>query len=237
MSGNLFITGNSSGLGLGLTEAFLENDWQVYGMSRRGCKELAGNLIDIQCDLNDLTAIPTALEKLTQGVQHFDLVILNAGMLGPIEDLSKTSMDTIESVMQVNVWSNKVILDWLLASGISIDQIVLISSGAATNGNRGWGAYSLSKSTLNMLTKLYAHEFTDTHLCALAPGLIDTQMQDFLCDPEKVDEFLYSSVKKLRSARNTPAMPTPLEAAWQIINVLPQIRSLPSGKFADMRTL
>lgn len=237
MSGTLFITGNSSGLGRGLTQAFLQSGWHVYGMSRRGCEGLEGDLNDIQCDLGDLDSIVPALDQLTQTTRHFDLVILNAGLLGPIQDLSQTPIETIETLMRVNVWSNKVILDWLLQSKTSVDQIVLISSGAAVNGNRGWGGYSLSKSTLNMLTNLYAPEFPNTHLCALAPGLVDTKMQDYLCDPEKVDDDIYTSVKKLRSARHTEAMPQPLDAAWQIINVLPQLRSLPSGKFADIRTL
>ena len=76
--------------------------------------------------------------------------------------------------MKINVWSNKVICDWLLKSIPEIYQIVFMSSGAAVNGNRGWGSYSLSKATLNMLAKLYAAEAKQTHFSALAPGLVDT---------------------------------------------------------------
>ncbi|WP_428606854.1 SDR family NAD(P)-dependent oxidoreductase [Sedimenticola sp.] len=237
MSRTVLITGNSSGLGRGLTEAYLEKGWEVYGVSRRGCTDLGGKLKDIRCDLTDYEAVPLAMENLLMGISHLDLVILNAGVLGKMQDLADTPLQDIQPVMDANVWSNKVLLDWLLGSGIRIDQIVLISSGASINGSRGWGAYALSKATLNMLTQLYAHEFPHTHLTALAPGLVDTAMQDVLCDPAQVDETRFPSVAKLRAARDTADMPKPGEAGQRIAEAIPGLKQLPSGSFADIRTL
>jgi len=237
MSRTVLITGNSSGLGRGLTEIYLERGWEVYGVSRRGCSGLTGKLKDIHCDLTDFEAVPLAMETLLMGIGHLDAVYLNAGILGTMQDMHESSLEEIRQVMDANVWSNKVLLDWLLGSGIRIDQIVLISSGAAVNGNRGWGAYSISKAALNMLTQLYAHEFPHTHLCALAPGLIDTAMQDVLCDPQQVDENRFPSVARLRAARHTPDMPQPREAGQLIADALAQLKQLPSGSFADIRTV
>jgi len=237
MSRTVLITGNSSGLGHGLTEVYLDKGWEVYGVSRRGCTDLPGKLKDVRCDLTDYEAVPLALETLLMGIGHLDVVILNAGILGKVQDMADSSLTDIQQVMDANVWSNKVLLDWLLKSGIRIDQIVLISSGAAINGNRGWGAYALSKATLNMLTQLYAHEFPHTHLIALAPGLVDTAMQDVLCDPVQVDEDQFPSVGKLRAARETPAMPKPREAGQLIVDAIPGLKQLPSGSFADIRSL
>lgn len=238
MSKTVLITGNSSGLGHGLTEAYLGRGWEVYGVSRRGCTDLTHHkLKDVRCDLTDFESIPAAMESLLMGISHLNAVILNAGILGKVQDMADSSLEDIRQVMDANVWSNKVLLDWLLYSGIRIDQIVLISSGASINGNRGWGAYALSKATLNMLTQLYAHEFPHTHLVALAPGLVDTAMQDVLCDPAQVDEEHFPSVGKLRAARETPAMPKPREAGELIADAIPGLRQLPSGSFADIRTL
>ena len=139
---NLLITGNSSGLGYGLTEEYLSRGYAVYGLSRRGCQGLDGKLADVHCDLADFGAIDPALDVLLGDVAALDLVILNAGVLGEIKDLQDTSLDEIRRVMDINVWANKVILDWLIHSGKPVQQIVMISSGAAVNGNRGWGAYA-----------------------------------------------------------------------------------------------
>ncbi len=72
-------------------------------------------------------------------------------------------------------------MDWLLEWGRPVRQVIMVSSGATVLGNKGWGAYALSKAGLNMLARLYDHEFPDTHISALAPGLIDTAMMDYLC--------------------------------------------------------
>lgn len=237
MAGKVLITGNSSGLGRGFTEVCLGQGWTVYGVSRRGCSDLGGVLHDVRCDLADPDAVVPALEQLLAGVECLDLAILNAGALGPIRDLAATPVATVEEVMRINVWANKRILDWFLTRPLPVTRIVLISSGAAVTGHRGWGAYALSKATLNMLTQLYAHEFADSQLLALAPGLVDTAMQSVLCDPAQTDAGRFPSLQRLREARGTGAMPDPAAVAARIIDLLPTLADRPSGSFVDVRDL
>ena len=231
---SLFITGNSSGLGYGFSEAYLERGWTVYGCSRRGC-DLAGELEDVRCDLNDFDAIPLALDTLLGELPSLDLVILNAGVLGEIKLMHETSLEELRRIMEINVWANKVILDWLLDWGRPVRQIVAISSGAAVLGNKGWGGYALSKATLNMLMRLYAHEFPDSHLSAIAPGLIDTAMMDYLCEEPDPEE--YPALARLRGARGSDVMPGPREAAERVISVMERFRAYPNGSFIDIREI
>lgn len=231
---NVLVTGNGSGLGLGLTEAYLDKGWHVYGCSRRGCR-LKGALADIRCDLSDPDALNMALETLLAECEQLDLVILNAGMLGEIKSMKNTSIDELEEIMAINVWANKVILDWLIEWGKPVTQIVMISSGAAVLGNKGWGGYALSKAALNMLCRLYAHEFPGTHLSAVAPGLINTAMMDYLCKEVDADE--YPALKRLQNSRGTEQMQEPQEAALRLISVLDEIRDYPSGSFIDIRAI
>lgn len=233
----LFITGNSSGLGLAFTEHYLKQGATVHGLSRRGCPLKHDNLADTRCDLADLDQLSDSLVTLFDGIKALDLIILNAGILGQIRPLQDTPLQNIQSVMDINVWANKIILDFLINNAISVKQIVLISSGAAVNGHKGWGAYSLSKATMNMLAMLYAHEMPKTHINTLAPGLIDTGMQDQLCDPTTLDAEIFPSLKKLRAARNTDAMPQPQKAAIDISGVFSQLLATPSGSFHDVRTI
>jgi len=137
--------------------------------------------------------------------------------------------------MEVNVWANKLVMDWLHAWAGPIDQIIMISSGAAVLGNKGWGGYALSKATLNMLARLYAHEFPATHITALAPGIIDTPMMDYLCD--EADAGAFPALQRLQQARGTPTMPGPGEAAERLISVLPRLKDWPSGSFVDIREI
>lgn len=236
---NVLITGNSSGLGLGLTEALMERQAIVWGMSRRGCplKARFDDVIrDRRQDLGQLSTLSEGLDRLLSDCLRLDLVILNAGLLGRIQDIHLTDVHDLEHLMRVNVWANKIILDWLIERQIPVEQIVAISSGAAVNMNYGWGGYSLSKAALNNLIQLYAPEMTDTHLSALAPGLVDTGMQDYLCG--EVDSEEFPSVQKLKDARGTDRMPSARQAAETILDLLAGLReNHPSGAFVDVRHL
>jgi benzil reductase ((S)-benzoin forming) len=236
---NVFITGNSSGLGLGLTEALMDRDAIVWGMSRSGCplkSKYDDVLRDRRQDIANLNTLEEGLESLLSDCLRLDLVILNAGILGRIQEISHTDVHDLEHLMRINVWANKVILDWLIERQLPVTQVLAISSGAAVNMNYGWGGYSLSKAALNNLVELYAPEMPDTHLTAFAPGLVETGMQDYLCD--EVDSGEFPSVQKLKDARGTADMPSPREAGDRILDLLDTLREEhESGSFVDIRSM
>lgn len=228
------ITGNSSGLGLGFSEVLLAHGYRVFGCSRRGC-DLAGDIVDIQCDLTEFDTIAQKFGQLLHGVDALGLVVLNAGILGEIKHISKTSLDELQQLMNINLWSNKIIMDWLLQSGIKVDQILLLSSGAAVLGNKGWGGYALSKCALNMLGRLYAHEFPSTHIASIAPGLIESDMMEYLCTEANCEE--YPALKRLRQGRREGAVLSPVQGAERILEILPRLKEFESGSYIDIRQI
>lgn len=234
----IFITGVSSGIGYGLAQHYLSSGHVVYGVSRRTPdQELTGSSdFHFQTlDLLDHAAVQLQLPALLEEVDDLDLVILNAGILGEIADMKETSLDDLKHLMDVNVWANKVVLDQLFESQFGVQQVVTISSGAAVNGNRGWSGYSISKAALNMLTQLYARENSSVHFSAVAPGLVDTAMQDRLCS--MIDEAkTFPSLGVLQSKRGGPEMPGPVEVACRLARFFACLpNSVESGQFVDIR--
>jgi NAD(P)-dependent dehydrogenase (short-subunit alcohol dehydrogenase family) len=230
-----FITGNSSGIGRGLTEEYLARGWHVSGISRRGCNITHDKLADVRCDLANFAAVGPALGTLLNDMDHLDLVVLNAGIVGTICELHAAPMEELKQVMDVNLWANKVIMDWLHAHPITITQVVFMSSGAAVNGNKGWSGYALSKAALNMMARLYAHEFPDTHVSAFAPGLVRTRLQDEIFDT--VDSCRYPSTQALKDAIGTERMPEPHAAGGLLVDAIARLPRYPSGSFLDIRTM
>ncbi len=232
------ITGVSRGLGYGLALACLERGDTVLGLGRSSATDLVEHprFRFSKADVTDADACDAALGNLLGDSDQLDCVILNAGILGKIADMPDQSLEMMKGVMEVNVWANKVLLDLLLGRDLRIAQVVAISSGASVNGSRGWGGYSLSKAALNMLVKLYAKEHEEIHFSALAPGLIDTGMQDQIrAMPESP---LFPSVAKLKQASGTDAMPNPATAGRQILEAIERLTGLvASGEFADIRSL
>ncbi len=232
----ILITGISRGLGHGIAQAALNRGDYVLGLGRKSATDLESNpdFHFAQADVTNGSECATALKTLLNGRTQLDCVILNAGTLGPIADMREQSLEAIKDVMEVNVWANKTLLDMLLAQNLPIKQIVAISSGASVNGNRGWGGYSISKAALNMVVKLYAHEREDIHFTALAPGLVDTGMQEQIRDLP--DDVPFPSVARLKKACGTEAMPDSASAGRNILEAVERLPDLfKSGTFADIR--
>jgi benzil reductase ((S)-benzoin forming) len=235
MPQTIFITGVSSGLGLALAESFLSKGARVFGLSRRAPPGIIGNpdFHFVSLDLSDFAAIPHAAARLLSGVDHVDLAILNAGVLGEIGDMAEASLEKMKHVMDVNVWSNKPLLDVLMAR--RVDQVVAVSSGAGINGARGWNGYAISKAALNMFIKLYAAERPQTHFSAFAPGLVDTDMQAYMRTLPADERF--PTVDHLKKAHGSPDMPSSAEAAPRLIEAMEALLGCKSGEFHDVRNL
>jgi len=237
MSKNILITGSSSGIGEGLASHYLQQNHNVYGISRRVPEKLNGQAgyNHLQLDLSQFKEIEKQLPAFLSNASQFDLVILNAGILTEIRDLKDTPIDEIKKVMDINVWSNKILIDTLVNTTENIKQVVAISSGASVSGSRGWNAYSLSKAALNMLVSLYAGELPNTHFIALAPGIIDTNMQEYISSLP--DDDRYPVVATLKNAKGTDMMPTPDQIAPKLAKAMANALNFESGKFIDVRNL
>lgn len=221
---SFLITGVSSGIGHAIVDHLLTLGDQVTGISRRQPQDLVKRgLIHWAMDLSDGKAVTEALADYLVTVPNWTHVILNAGIVGSVSDLSNCQNDDLQNVFETNVWSNKTLLEQILRVVPTVRQVVAMSSGAGQNGKRGLGAYCLSKATLNMLIQLYAREFPDVHFTALLPGTVETPMQDFLCS---VEDDRYPFLEVLRQRRAAHSMSNVQSVAQRLISQLERFPSL-----------
>lgn len=237
MTQTIFITGVGSGIGHALAETYLGRGARVYGIGRREPADLAGapGFAFASLDLSRTESIFPVVSRLIAGVAKLDAAILNAGVLGEIGDMSGTSLERMRYVMEVNLWANKPVLDALFDGNREVTQVAAISSGASVSGARGWNAYALSKAALNMMMKLYAEERPETHFSALAPGLVDTDMQARIRG--LAPDARYPTVERLKRAAGTEAMPSPEALAPRLADAIQGLLRRKSGEFHDLRSL
>ncbi len=229
MSKNILITGCSSGLGLALCKFYLEKGFNVYGISRTKPDITNENFYFKSFDLSKIKEIKSVLNGFIQNIGNIENVYLNAGMLGEIKSSFDLSIDELNEVYELNVYANKELLDIL--SSIEVAKVVAISSGASHNGSKGWGSYSLSKAGVNMLINLYSKEMINTRLYAIAPGVIETPMTDYI--RFKIDDEVYTSAKRLKEGHIQSAK----EAASRLHEALEQSQDIQSGSFFDVRDI
>ena len=229
MQKNILITGCSSGLGLALTNYYLEKNYKVFGISRKKPDITDINFIHKSFDLSNISKIKEELTTFILDIKEIDTVFLNAGMLGKIKILSELSIQELNEVYALNVYANKELLDILMNT--KVKNILVISSGASKNGYKGWGSYSLSKAGVNMLVNLYSNEMLNTKILALAPGVIKTPMTDYI--RFDLDENIFPSVKKL----NEGLVQTPKETTIKIDYLINKIDEFKSGTYVDIREI
>ena len=229
MKKNILITGCSSGLGLALTNYYLQKGFKVYGISRNKPEIQNQNFIHISFDLSKISEIKTSLTTILKEIKNLDLVFLNAGMLGKIKILQELSIEEMQEVYSLNVYANKELLDILMQ--IDVKNIFNISSGASKTGYKGWGSYSLSKAGVNMLVNLYSNEMFNTKIIALAPGVIKTPMTDYI--RFELDENIFTSAKKL----NEGLVQTAFETAIKIDAFVNRINKFETGSYVDIRQI
>ncbi|MDA3883188.1 MAG: SDR family NAD(P)-dependent oxidoreductase [Bacteroidales bacterium] len=234
---NVFITGTSSGIGNGLAQEFLSRGHAVWGVSRRDTSfdAPAGSYTHCNVDLTDFDAVQKLIAEFISDVSSFDLVILNAGVLGDIKLMSEVDVYEMKRVMEINVWSNKALLDILFDKVPRISQVVGMSTKSSLRSTPGWGSYSVSKAGLNMLMHVFATENPDTHFNAFAPGLVDSDIQEFIYNITDTEK--YPAIKKLQDARYTDTMPDAERAAPMLIEKMKQALEFESGSFVDVRDM
>ena len=222
----VLITGVSSGLGKSLMERYeIDEVRDVYGLDRTYI-----DLITLYRHIYE-----EGIDRLLKGKTMLDLVILNAGILGEIKTFTKFNMDELQQIMNVNVFSNKLILDILFEKKVKIKQVVSISSGASEKTYKGWGGYSISKSAMRMMMSVYAKDVPNTHFTSLSPGLVQTKMQDYLCKKVSLDEFPETS--KFIESKENGTTRNPYDVAEDIIKIIPKLLEMESGGYVDLRNV
>jgi len=217
---NVLITGISRGIGYGLANYYLKNN-NLYAIGR---KNPFGKKVKFyKLDLSAVEKIKEAIDVLE--IKNLDLAILNAGILGEIKDMKEWSVKELEDIFKINVWANKVLIDYISSF---TKKIVVISSGAGVNGNKGWGGYSLSKCAINMMVKIYSQEI-DSKIYALAPGVIETDMVKSVIS---FDKNRYPSLKRVEEG-----MVNLKDGIKRIVKTIEKLDEFESGSYVDVRTI
>src|SRR5690606_22108759 len=110
-----------------------------------------------------------------------DLWINNAGVLDPIAFVRDLDPAAFQDHLAINVGGvlhgSQAYVRHLRAVGRT-GVLVIVSSGAAQKPYPAWGAYCAGKAAVDLLTGVSAAEERCVRAHAVAPGLVDTAMQE-----------------------------------------------------------
>jgi len=177
---NAVVTGGSRGIGLTIAQRLRADGWSVTTVARSGA--------DVDCDVTDRAAV----ERVFGG--DVDLLVNNAGLLGPRGPLAETHADEWWRVVEVNLRGTllptRAVLPSMLARGRG--RIVNVASQAGVGREAPGFAYGVSKTAVIRFTEQLAAqlEATGVHVFAISPGAVQTQMTDPIRELFADDEWV-----------------------------------------------
>lgn len=189
----VFITGASGGIGKAVAEKFAANGYFVgvgYYKNERAAKSLAEaiNGLAVKVDVRDEASVDAAVRAFVSRAGKLDVLVNSAGVALPIKTLLDTTEKEFDETFAVNVKGTynaiKRTLPLLLKSGGSV---VNVSSMWGVTGGSCEAIYSASKAAVIGMTKALAKEYARSGVTinCVAPGYIDTPMNDNLSDENK----------------------------------------------------
>jgi len=179
------ITGASRGLGQAFAEHFAAAGIKLGLCARTMTDGTSPERVARALDVCDPKAMDAFTEEVTSNLGAIDLWINNAGVLDPVMPLRKVESNDFERHLRINVLGvfhgSKAFINHVRATG-KPGVLINISSGAAQSAYSGWSAYCASKAAVDRMSECIAVEEQGTGLRvhAVAPGVIDTDMQDLI---------------------------------------------------------
>ena len=205
------ITGASKGIGEQIARYLAQFGAKVVISSRRQAdldelaediRKTGGEVTAIEARMGDEAQTKHLFDKTVEVYGGIDILVNNAAAnpyYGPTVDCPDNAYDKI---MDINVKApfqlSKLVYPVMKLRGGG--SIINISSIAGETPDPGLGIYSVSKASINMLTKVLAKEWgaDGIRVNAVAPGLIKTKFSQALWQDEKT---LAHFTKRLPIAR------------------------------------
>ncbi len=187
------ITGGSSGIGAALARAFAAHGASVgiqYHRGKAAAEALAeeirragGHAAIAGADVRDEKAVQAMVDALAAALGGIDVLINNAGAMGPRTLAADVTEDSFQEVIGLNSLSiltaSRAALPYLKVKG---DGAIINTGSIAgrTGGGPGAALYSGAKALVHTVTKSLAKEFVayGIRVNCVAPGVIHTPFHD-----------------------------------------------------------
>jgi len=183
------VTGASRGIGAALALHLAEAGAHIVAVARTvgGLEELddtikaAGSTATlVPLDVKDLDGIARLALALNERYGRLDVLVGNAGVLGPLSPLGHVEPKDWDNIFAVNVTANWQLIRTMdpLLKRASAGRAVFITSGLSWMARAYTGPYAASKAALEQLARVYAAECatTNVRINLFAPGPTRTRM-------------------------------------------------------------
>ena len=174
------ITGAYQGLGLATVKRFVENGAVVTMADLKDCSEIAKELgCDyVQVDVSSEESVANLMKTVSEKHGPLDVVINNAGIIGPEQWIDEAVIDDYKKMFAVNTMGALLGIKYGAKYMRDGGSIINTASNSANGDFAGYGAYIASKIAIVGITKAAAIEYASRgiRVNCICPNTIDTPM-------------------------------------------------------------
>ncbi|HZR46721.1 MAG TPA: SDR family NAD(P)-dependent oxidoreductase [Candidatus Manganitrophaceae bacterium] len=186
----VLITGGGRGIGKAAVARFAAEGAKVAFCARSEgelfgvAKEIEGaeeRLRPFRADISSRREVQRMVSQVTSEWGKIDLLINNAGVLGPSEPIATYPPEAWEEVIRININGTFLVTQAVVRTMIPqrSGTVVSVTSSVGRKGRAGWGAYAVSKFGLEGMMQTLADEVAPFGLrvVTLNPGGTRTRMR------------------------------------------------------------
>jgi 3-oxoacyl-[acyl-carrier protein] reductase len=204
------VTGASRGIGKAISDRFLAEGAEVWGIGTKEPTDLAervkttkGRFHWVSADLSALDSVEVVIESLLSGTGGFDILVNNAGITK--DNLSfRMSLDDFRKVLDVNLTATFIVSRSVGRAMIRAHKgsIINMASVVGIHGNGGQSNYAASKAGVIALTKSLAAETAarGVRVNAIAPGFVATDMTRAMAEEAREKTLALIPLKRMGTA-------------------------------------
>jgi len=170
----------------------------------------AQKIIAKTCDVSNESEVKTLAAFALGEFRSLQLLVLNAGVYGPMGPTESVSLDEWRRAMDINLYGVLLPCRELIPTFKKAQRgkIIILSGGGATNPLPNISAYAASKAAVVRLMETLAEELKPHRIDvnAIAPGALATRFVDevLAAGPERVGAAFYEKNKQWKEKGATP---------------------------------
>jgi 3-oxoacyl-[acyl-carrier protein] reductase len=207
------VTGGGRGIGAAVAHALADAGAAVFVVARtepevaevaERIRARGGRAWHTDADVSDAKAVDAAWRMCEAKLGVPDVLVNAAGVYGPIGRTWEVDADAWWRAQEINVRGTlltcRAVLPAMIAAGFG--RIITFSGGGATSPLPRLSAYAASKAAVVRLTETLADEVRDHGVTvnAIAPGAVDTRLQDEVLAAGARAGDLYDRIRRLRDS-------------------------------------
>ena len=209
------ITGAGRGIGRAIALAFACEGAMSFLVSRTeselletasACRAMGGIAHTITADISDVAQVQRLVASVIQDAGQVDVLVNAAGVYGPIGPTAEIDLAAWTRALEINLYGPLYLCHALIPHFKQRQQgkIILLGGGGATAPLPNFSSYAASKAGVARLADTLAEELMSFNIQVnvIAPGLVDTKLQDqVLAAGDRAGPLL----NKIKQARETGA--------------------------------